>query len=103
MRTKVASLCAPLAIVLGFLATSVVGYPEQANSAGTCLHFAQWRSHDKTNAQCVFNVPREWGDFAGATSNGIYFRDHSGTIRYISQLPCGQETTPSIALEIRRK
>ena len=56
-----------------------------------------------TNAHCVVSVPREWGEFVGAGRYGVSFKDESGTLRFVTQLPCGLDVTPHVALEIRRK
>ena len=56
-----------------------------------------------TNAHCVVNVPREWGEYVSADRYGVSFKDESGTLRFVTQLPCGLDVTPHVALEIRRK
>jgi hypothetical protein len=55
-------------------------------------------------ARCVVYVPREWGEYQSADRYGISFKDESGTLRFVSQLPCsGLDAPLHIALEIRRK
>lgn len=56
-----------------------------------------------TSAHCVVNVPREWGEYVSADRYGVSFKDESGTLRFVTQLPCGLDVTPHVALEIRRK
>lgn len=56
-----------------------------------------------TNAHCVVSIPREWGEFVSAGRYGLSFKDESGTLRFVTQLPCGLDATPHVALEIRRK
>ena len=54
-------------------------------------------------ARCQIAVPSNWGEFVGASSYGLTFRDDQGTLRFITQLPCGLAGTPNVALEIRRQ
>jgi len=103
MQRKAAFAFVFLATLLGFLAGSVRGHSKPSSPAEAYLQGAPGRSVDEMPAQCTFNVPREWGEFVGASSSGLYFRDDSGTVRYIAQLPCGQVTAPSVQLEIRRR
>jgi hypothetical protein len=50
---------------------------------------------------CTANVPRSWGTFRGAsTQSGLAFEDASGTIRFLTNIPCSG--TPTVSLEIRR-
>ena len=50
---------------------------------------------------CKSFVPQNWGEYKGSSNTyGLAFQDNSGTIRFITNVPC--ETTPQIALEIRR-
>jgi len=54
-------------------------------------------------ARCKVTVPQSWGDFIGVSdSYGLAFRDSSGTLRFVRQLPCGLESTPSVAIEAQR-
>jgi hypothetical protein len=54
--------------------------------------------------RCIFNVPQEWGTFKGMSERwGLLFEDSSGNIRSITQMPCGLEGTPNVALEIHRR
>ena len=55
-------------------------------------------------ARCKVSVPESWGEFVGASdSYGLAFKDSSGTLRFVRQLPCGLESTPSVAVEVGRK
>ncbi|MGH9796509.1 MAG: hypothetical protein ACRD5G_17250 [Candidatus Acidiferrales bacterium] len=54
-------------------------------------------------AQCVINVPQDWGDYVGSGPYGLEFKDSSGTLRFVNKMPCGLEGAPNVALEIRRK
>ena len=50
---------------------------------------------------CVTTIPKSWGQFKGGNSQtGIAFEDNSGTLRFLTNIPCGG--TPLVALEVRR-
>jgi hypothetical protein len=50
---------------------------------------------------CIASVPRSWGTFRGAsTQSGLAFEDPSGTIRFLTNIPC--DGTPTVSLEIHR-
>ena len=50
---------------------------------------------------CVSYVPADWGVFKGGNQqSGLAFEDRSGTLRFVTNLPCN--ATPQPALEIRR-
>jgi len=50
---------------------------------------------------CISYVPTEWGEFKGGNQqSGLAFQDRSGTLRFVTNLPC--DSTPQPALEIRR-
>ena len=50
---------------------------------------------------CVSYIPAEWGDFKGGNQqSGLAFQDHTGTLRFVTNLPC--DSTPQPALEVRR-
>ena len=54
-------------------------------------------------ARCKVSVPQSWGEFVGTSdSYGLAFRDASGTLRFVRQLPCGLESTPAVAVEVER-
>jgi hypothetical protein len=55
-------------------------------------------------ARCNVKIPAEWGAFKGASDQfGLVFEDSSGTIRTVTQMPCGLDNAPNLALEARRK
>jgi hypothetical protein len=52
-------------------------------------------------AACKSYVPLSWGEYKGSSEHyGVVFEDSSGTLRFVTNVPC--ETTPQVALEIRR-
>jgi hypothetical protein len=53
------------------------------------------------DSQCISIVPKAWGEFRGGSAqSGLSFEDSSGTLRFVTNLPCG--AVPVVALEIRR-
>jgi len=54
-------------------------------------------------ARCTVIAPREWGEYVGAGSYGLEFKDDKGTIRFVKQFPCGLEGAPNVSLEVQRK
>ncbi len=54
-------------------------------------------------ARCTAEVPRNWGEFRGATEQGFAFEDQAGTVRIIRQLPCPGLGPPQVAIELQRK
>jgi hypothetical protein len=54
-----------------------------------------------SETQCVASVPRAWGEFKGGSSqSGLAFQAADGTLRFVTNLPCGSQ--PPIALKIVR-
>jgi hypothetical protein len=50
---------------------------------------------------CVALVPRAWGVYRGGSAqSGLAFEDSAGTLRFLTNIPCGG--TPVVSLEIRR-
>jgi hypothetical protein len=50
---------------------------------------------------CIASVPKAWGTFRGAsTQSGLAFEDASGTIRFLTNIPCSG--VPTVSLEIHR-
>ena len=50
---------------------------------------------------CVATIPKSWGQFkAGDAQSGLAFEDNTGTLRFLTNIPCGG--TPQVALEVRR-
>ena len=54
-------------------------------------------------ARCAVVVPKDWGEYIGAGSYGLEFKDESGTIRFVKQFPCGLPGAPIVSLEVQRK
>ena len=53
------------------------------------------------NSGCVSFVPREWGAYRGGSAqSGLAFEDSAGTLRFVTNLPCG--AVPAVALEVHR-
>jgi hypothetical protein len=53
------------------------------------------------DSQCVSIVPKAWGQYRGGSAqSGLSFEDSNGTLRFVTNLPCG--AVPIVALEIRR-
>lgn len=51
--------------------------------------------------QCVARVPRAWGEYKGGSAqSGLAFQAQDGTLRFVTNLPCGSQ--PMIALKIVR-
>jgi hypothetical protein len=55
------------------------------------------------SARCAVVVPKDWGEYIGAGSYGLEFKDESGTIRFVKQFPCGLPGAPVVSLEVHRK
>ncbi len=54
-------------------------------------------------ARCKVSVPQSWGEYVGTSdSYGLAFKDSSGTLRFVRQLPCGLDSTPAVTLEVQR-
>lgn len=52
-------------------------------------------------AACVSSIPRAWGQYRGGSQqSGLAFEDSAGTLRFLTNVPCG--STPQVALELRR-
>jgi len=50
---------------------------------------------------CVASVPKSWGSYKGGSAqSGLAFEDTAGTLRFLTNIPCGG--TPVVSLEIRR-
>jgi hypothetical protein len=61
------------------------------------------RAAQDQSARCAVVVPQDWGDYIGAGSYGLEFKDQSGTIRFVKQFPCGLPGAPLVSLEVHRK
>ena len=42
-----------------------------------------------TFAGCISVVPKEWGNFVGASTYGLTFQDEKGTLRFLEHPTCG--------------
>ncbi len=82
----------PAAIV----AIGILSVNAQRISGGSTLEQEQ-------AARCAITVPKDWGEYIGAGSYGLEFRDDAGTIHFVKQFPCGLEGAPNVSLEIHRK
>jgi hypothetical protein len=82
-------------------------------SGGIASHFIGARASASTkpvgppapyadfDAQCTSKIPRAWGDFKGGSAqSGLAFQAPDGTLRFITNVPCGTE--PNVALKIIR-
>src|ERR1700742_1231852 len=48
---------------------------------------------------CVAGVPKSWGPFRGASAqSGLAFEDASGTIRFLTNVPCNGTPIPSLTV-----
>jgi len=48
---------------------------------------------------CVAGVPKSWGTFRGASAqSGLAFEDASGTIRFLTNVPCSGTPIPSLTV-----
>jgi hypothetical protein len=57
----------------------------------------------QATARCKIVVPQAWGEYVGTSDSfGLTFKDSSGTLRFVRQLPCGLEGTPALNLEVQR-
>ncbi len=65
--------------------------------------FGSPRPQLEQTARCTVVVPRDWGEYIGAGSYGLEFKDDRGTIRFVKQFSCGLEGAPNVSLEIHRK
>jgi len=73
------------------------GASAAASASGPALGAPQF--DNETN--CVAAVPRAWGEYKGGSSqSGLAFQAPDGTLRFLTNLPCGAQ--PIIALKIVR-
>jgi hypothetical protein len=57
----------------------------------------------QATARCKVSIPQSWGEFMGSSDSfGLVFKDSSGSLRFVRQLPCGLEGTPTVAVEVQR-
>ena len=62
-----------------------------------------------TFAGCISVVPKEWGNFVGASTYGLTFQDEKGTLRFLEHPTCGSAAatnsipTATIDLQVQRR
>ena len=96
-RMLVRCAVAGLVVLILFLGSALLrrNVAARADSPGAAA------SAQPQNAQCVATVPKAWGQYRGGSAqSGLSFEDANGTLRFITNLPCG--SVPTVALEIRR-
>lgn len=70
-------------------------------STGLDLRTTKANSQTTYGYTCVSYIPAEWGDYKGGNQqSGLAFQDRTGTLRFVTNLPCDATAQP--ALEIRR-
>jgi hypothetical protein len=93
MRKIMVRCAVGLALVLVLVFSAASGSSKFRLTAGEPAQFS--------GSQCVASVPRAWGEYKGGSAqSGLSFQDSAGTLRFVTNLPCG--STPTVALEIRR-
>ena len=81
----------------GVIASHFIG----ARASASTKPLATAAPHADFDAQCTSKVPRAWGDFKGGSAqSGLAFQAPDGTLRFITNVPCGTE--PTVALKIIR-
>jgi hypothetical protein len=97
-----------LAVVILSCATLVLRAGKTTSSTAANVMSVSPAPHASVNAPppqfaspCVATIPRSWGQYRGGSSqSGLAFEASDGTLRFITNLPCG--ATPVVALEVRR-
>ena len=85
--------------IIGLTAILVTGF----GSFCTARLLGGPRPQQEQTARCTIAVPKDWGEYIGAGSYGLEFKDDAGTIRFVKQFGCGLEGVPNVSLEIHRK
>lgn len=91
--------------VCGSMAGAFYGEGIRAHFRTQVVHAQeQWPPY----AACTSGVPKEWGDFMGASAYGLAFQDDKGTLRFIKNPVCGSSILSSAPvssadLQIQRK
>jgi hypothetical protein len=101
MHTQFFHRLAAVALIFasGTIASHFIGARASAATKPSAapLSAPQWDS----DAQCTSKIPRAWGDFkGGSTQSGLAFQAPDGTLRFVTNVPCGSE--PTVALKIIR-
>lgn len=79
---------------------AVLGF---AVAMSTFILFGRPAKASPPTGRCQVTVPAEWGEFIGSSQYGLAFRDDQGTLRFVTQMPCGLDGPPHIALQVSRK
>ena len=85
------------------IVTLAVALPAVAGSICAARLLGNPRPPQDQTARCAVVAPKEWGEYIGAGSYGLEFKDESGTIRFVKQFPCGLPGAPIVSLEVHRK
>ena len=85
--------------IIGLTAVFILG----VSSVWVARLFGNALPVQEQTARCGVMVPKEWGEYIGAGSYGLEFKDEAGTIRFVKQFPCGLDGAPSVSLEVHRK
>jgi hypothetical protein len=96
MQTQIFHRLAAVALIFasGAIASHFIGARANAAAKPLAVQFG-------SDAQCTSKVPRAWGDFKGGSAqSGLAFQAPDGTLRFITNVPCGTE--PNVALKIIR-
>jgi hypothetical protein len=79
---------------------------------GALFHTPVVHAQDQftTFAGCISVVPKEWGNFVGASTYGLTFQDEKGTLRFLEHPTCGSAAasmnsipTATIDLQVQRR
>jgi hypothetical protein len=83
--------------------------------SGVCIgdHIAPATVHAQNGfgslSGCLTAVPKDWGDFVGASTYGMVFEDREGTLRFLQRPVCSTSNsannvpTSAVDLQIVRK
>jgi hypothetical protein len=74
-----------------------------AAAATRLLHTTHVQAAGITGRPCSTFIPKEWGEFRGASTYGMEFEDSDGTIRFVKNPPCDPSFNVRADLEIHRK
>jgi hypothetical protein len=100
-RMLVRCTVAGLAVLILFLGSALLRISVAARGDARGNGSGAAALAEPQSAQCVATVPKAWGQYRGGSAqSGLSFEDANGTLRFITNLPCG--SVPTVALEIRR-
>jgi hypothetical protein len=63
----------------------------------------QHPTHERHGGKNKSGDQTEWGEYVGASSYGVAFKDSAGTLRFVAHFPCDLNNRPIVALAIERK